>query len=357
MSSMPLVNQIEPFIPGTIPFAQFLEQLDWVFAHHKVTSEEDQKVSFLATCSREVYSELKLLFPGRDLKTVSFKEITGALRKRYDKTESDLIQRYKFYQRVQGPSESAEDFILAVKLQAEMCHFGEFKDMAIRDKLVCGISDKDLQQRLFDEEDLTLAKAEKLIVNRELAGARAKLISGNSNRNKSKTVKFVDSPAEKPKMTEYQKSLRRRLNRSVSDDEMDCMLISSINRINEPCFRNVYVDGLRLRMEVDCGAAVSVISLEMYEGDFDHIPLQRCDKKLAVINGSRLKVEGQIEVKVELNGRTKTVDLIVLRNGSGFTPLLGRDWLDVFVPDWRKAFGNNINIVGFTRSDRCRDTK
>ncbi|XP_058813399.1 uncharacterized protein LOC131677517 [Topomyia yanbarensis] len=144
-------------------------------------------------------------------------------------------------------------------------------------------------------------------------------------------------------MTEYQKSLRRRLNRSVSDDEMDCMLISSINRINEPCFRNVYVDGLRLKMEVDCGAAVSVISLEMYEGDFDHIPLQRCDKKLAVINGSRLKVEGQIEVKVELNGRTKTVDLIVLRNGSGFTPLLGRDWLDVFVPDWRKAFGNNIN--------------
>ncbi|XP_058448857.1 uncharacterized protein LOC131428830 [Malaya genurostris] len=182
MSSMPLVNQIEPFIPGTIPFAQFLEQLDWVFAHHKVTSPEEQKVSFLATCSREVYSELKLLFPGKDLKTVSFKEITDALKKRYDKTESELVQRYKFYQRAQGPNERAEDFILAVKLQAEMCDFGEFKDMAIRDKLVCGISNKDLQQRLFNEEDLTLAKAEKLIVNRELAGARAKLISGDSTR-------------------------------------------------------------------------------------------------------------------------------------------------------------------------------
>ncbi|XP_058448914.1 uncharacterized protein LOC131428872 [Malaya genurostris] len=181
MSSMPLVNQIEPFIPGTIPFAQFLEQLYWVFAHHKVTSPEEQKVSFLATCSREVYSELTLLFPGKDLKTVSFKEITDALKKRYDKTESDLIQRYKFYQRVQGPNES-EDFILAVKLQAEMCDFGEFKDMAIRDKLVCGISNKDLQQRLFDEEDLTLAKAENFIVNRKLAGARAKLISGDSTR-------------------------------------------------------------------------------------------------------------------------------------------------------------------------------
>ena len=126
-------------------------------------------------------------------------------------------------------------------------------------------------------------------------------------KNKKKSVKFVDSPAAKPKLNEYQKSLRRRLNRSVSDDDdMDCLMISSVNRINEPCFRNVFVDGLRLKMEVDCGAAVSVISLEMYEGEFDHIPLETCDKKLAVINGSRLKVEGEITVKVEFNGQAKT---------------------------------------------------
>ncbi|XP_055548082.1 uncharacterized protein LOC129731797 [Wyeomyia smithii] len=96
-------------------------------------------------------------------------------------------------------------------------------------------------------------------------------------------------------------------------------------------------------MEVDCGAAVSVISLEMYEREFDHIPLETCDKKLAVINGSKMKVEGEITVKVEFNGQAKTVQPIVLRNGSCFTPLLGRDWLDVFIPDWRKAFGSSIN--------------
>ncbi|XP_058465225.1 uncharacterized protein LOC131438871 [Malaya genurostris] len=96
-------------------------------------------------------------------------------------------------------------------------------------------------------------------------------------------------------------------------------------------------------MEVDCGAAVSVISFEMYEGDFDHIPLQKCDKKLAVINGSRLTVEGHIQVYVEFNNQKKDVYLIVLRSDNCFTPLLGRDWLDLFVPDWRRAFGSNIN--------------
>ncbi|XP_062538876.1 uncharacterized protein K02A2.6-like [Armigeres subalbatus] len=409
---MPLVNHVEPYIPGTIPFSQYLEQMDWIFIDNKMTDANEQKASFLAACGKDVYSELKLLFPGKDLKLVSFKEITDALKKRYDKTESDMIQRYKFYQRMQGSTESAEDFILAVKLQAEMCEFGEFKDIAIRDKLVCGIRDPDVQQRLFDEEGLTLAKAEKIIINRELAGVNRKLVSRESGRvsvlnrlgkreervvsrsrsrgrsrgpNKrfrsrsrsgsfdrghrsssrsqkfhcsycgrdghtrrfcydlkdkvKKSVKFVDSPAAKPKLTEYQKSLRRRLNRSISDDEeMDCVLISSIGKINEPCFRTVLVKGVRVDMEIDCGAAVSVVSRETYEEEFADIPLQKCTKKLAVINGSRLVVEGQIPVTVELNG------LVVLRCGSSFTPLLGRDWLDIFFPEWRKTFGSGANL-------------
>ncbi|XP_062557586.1 uncharacterized protein LOC134222457 [Armigeres subalbatus] len=374
---MPLVNHVEPYIPGTIPFSQYLEQMDWIFIDNKMSDANEQKASFLAACGKDVYSELKLLFPGKDLKLVSFKEITDALKKRYDKTESDMIQRYKFYQRMQGSTESAEDFILAVKLQAEMCEFGEFKDIAIRDKFVCGIRDPDVQQRLFDEEGLTLAKAEKIIINRELAGVNRKLVSRESGRvsvlnrlgavvvlvrlivdivlhpdrrsfhcsycgrdghtrrfcydlkdKVKKSVKFVDSPAAKPKLTEYQKSLRRRLNRSISDDEeMDFL-----------------VEGVRVDMEIDCGAAVSVVSRETYEGEFADIPLQKCTKKLAVINGSRLVVEGQIPVTVELNGRRQVVKLVVLRCGSSFTPLLGRDWLDIFFPEWRKTFGSGANL-------------
>ena len=177
---MPLVNQIEPFVPGTIPFTQFLEQLEWVFTHHKVEDENEKNVSFLVSCSKEVYSELKLLFPGQDLKNVSFKSITDTLKGRYDKAESSLVQRVKFYRRAQGINESAEDFILAVKLQAELCNFGQFTDMAIRDILVCGVKDKDLHSRLLDEEDPSLETVSRMIINREQAGLRARAITGES---------------------------------------------------------------------------------------------------------------------------------------------------------------------------------
>lgn len=399
-SAMTLVNQIEQFIPGASPFAQYLEQLEWVFAHHKVENDEDKKKAFLAACSREVYTELKKLFPGKDLKEETFVSITTALQKRYDKTDSDMTQRFKFYQRKQRENESAEDFILNVKQQAELCDFGQFKEMAIRDRLVCGLNDEVLQQRLFDEEDLTLAKVEKLIVNRELATVRAKLVTNNdmyrenvlnrvgdrnnkgysapSFRGRSRSrrrpgnwrersrsfsagrgrrspsapssrkffcthcrrschtrkycfdlpenkraVKFLDEAVPKPK------SVNRRLvsyrDEENDFDDMTCLMISSVKRLSEPCLRNVYVDGKLLEMEVDCGAAVSVINSIVYEKMFKHIPLMRCDRKLAVINGSRLNVEGQISVEVVFNGVTRNVKLIVLRCSSVFAPFLGRD--------------------------------
>ncbi|XP_038118749.1 uncharacterized protein LOC119769631 isoform X1 [Culex quinquefasciatus] len=417
MSDSKMPFNIEPFIPGTVPFSQFLEQLEWVFAHHKVTEDKDKMTSFMAACNREVYKEIKRLFPSKDLKQLTFKEITDALLKRYDKQVAGFIQRFQFYNRKQGLYESAEDFILDVKQHAELCDFGAFKDVAIRDRLICGMADSVLQENMFDEDDLSLARVEKLIMNREANNARKKLISGESrrasvlnrlgrrdgaapdNRNRSRSrgrdlrgrsrsrsgsfdrrkreaskkkffctfcrrnghsrsycydlpknkkhVKFVDEqPAAKQQSASQQKQSRDKFNRSFTDDECDmqCLSIASVNKVNEPCFRKVVVAGLLLSMEVDCGAAVSVVCWSTYKQMFNHIPLEKCNKKLAVINGSSLKVEGQFSVLVELNGKRQTVSLIVLRSFNEFVPLLGRDWLDVFFPGWRNTFGDTCQV-------------
>lgn len=168
---MPLSTNTEPFLPGTIPFAQYLEQLEWMFEHNKFVPAE-YKSSFLAVCGTEVFSRLKLLFPGREFKDLSYKEITESLKKHYDKVDSDVIHSYKFWTRRQGQHEKAVDFVLDVKNLAEQCNFGAFKDRAIRDVLVIGTYDRQMQNRLFDEEDLTASKAEKIIVNKEIASDR-----------------------------------------------------------------------------------------------------------------------------------------------------------------------------------------
>ncbi|XP_055614216.1 uncharacterized protein LOC129760581 [Uranotaenia lowii] len=173
---MPLIGNIDPFVPNSISFAQYVEQMEWAFRCNKI-ADADRKTYFLAMCGQETYSELKLLHPGQDLQAQTYTDIITSLKKRFDKVETDMFQRYKFYIMAQEESQKAEDFILNVKLQAESCAFGDFKDTAIRDKLVMGVYDKDVQQKLLELEDLTLARVEKIIVNTESAGIRAREIN------------------------------------------------------------------------------------------------------------------------------------------------------------------------------------
>ncbi|XP_055544797.1 uncharacterized protein LOC129729913 [Wyeomyia smithii] len=172
-----LIGTIEPYVVGS-SFLNYAERLDYLFQVNGITDAARQKALFVTLSGPAVYEELKLLYPSsEDLKLVSYADISKKLRERFDRVESDLIQRYKFYNRVQGPNERAEDFVLAVKLQAEFCAFGDFRETAIRDKLVMGVADGKLQEKLLNEDNLSLAMAEKMIVNWELAGSRARMIN------------------------------------------------------------------------------------------------------------------------------------------------------------------------------------
>lgn len=110
----------EPFLPGSIPFVEYLEQLHWVFKANEY-SDEKYMTKFLAVCGREVYSDLKKLFPGQDFEQLNYKQITEALMKHYDKTDSDVIHSFRFWTRKQGRNETSEEFVLNVKVLAEFC--------------------------------------------------------------------------------------------------------------------------------------------------------------------------------------------------------------------------------------------
>ena len=75
-----------------------------------------------------------------------------------------IYERARFNQRCQPLDESADHFITEI---ADNCEFGDMKDQLIRDRLVVGIRDGALSERLQLESDLTLDKAKILIRQRE----------------------------------------------------------------------------------------------------------------------------------------------------------------------------------------------
>ena len=68
-------------------------------------------------------------------------------------------ERYVFNCRVQAEGESVDTFVTALKTLADTCEFGELKDSLILDRVIIGIKDKGMKQRLLRTDNLTLDTA------------------------------------------------------------------------------------------------------------------------------------------------------------------------------------------------------
>ncbi|KAL6490170.1 hypothetical protein MHYP_G00005150 [Metynnis hypsauchen] len=66
-----------------------------------------------------------------------------------------IYERAKFHSRVQQPGESVEAFVRQLYELAENCDFGALKEEQMRDRIVIGIRDKQVSQRLQMKSDLT----------------------------------------------------------------------------------------------------------------------------------------------------------------------------------------------------------
>ena len=173
-----VASNIDPFRKGQ-SFENWVIRLEYHFVANKV-KDEDRKSQLFLMGGDYLFQEVRLFYRTREaLNEASYDEIVERLRTRLDKTESAFLQRYKFSTRVQEPGESATDFLLYLKIQSEYCNFGDQKDLNILDRLVAGLLDVNLKQRLLTEDSatFTLAQAEKIVTTWEIAAVHTKALS------------------------------------------------------------------------------------------------------------------------------------------------------------------------------------
>ncbi|CAJ1081269.1 unnamed protein product [Xyrichtys novacula] len=97
-------------------------------------------------------------------------DLTPEQRQRYEAVENGydgffipkknaIYERAKFNKILQQPSEPVDVFITALHALAETCEYGDLHDKLLRDRIVVGIKDASLSERMQLDRDLTLAKA------------------------------------------------------------------------------------------------------------------------------------------------------------------------------------------------------
>ena len=85
-------------------------------------------------------------------------------------------------------------------------------------------------------------------------------------------------------------------------------------------------------MELDTGAAVSLVSEYTYRRLCPYRPLQETTTRLRTYFGEQLMVLGQLDVEVQYRVQRAHLPLCVIQ-GEG-SSLLGRDWLRHLCLDW-----------------------
>lgn len=117
-----------------------------------------------------------------------------------------IYQRAKFNMRAQGPTESADSFITALYALAEECEYGALREELLRDRIVVGIKDSALSQKMQMESRLDLAKAINMVrqaedIKRQQTDLRADTTAAHTHKAAVDAVRAIkgEKPAWKNK--------------------------------------------------------------------------------------------------------------------------------------------------------------
>lgn len=111
----------------------------------------------------------------------------------YVKPKTNIVfSRYLFLTRSQEDGEDFETFLLALKKLAENCEFGQLKTSLIRDRIIIGIVNQHLRERLLGEEN-DYNKVVKLCRAVEKGKQRATEISNDSVKTSTTEVNWINT--------------------------------------------------------------------------------------------------------------------------------------------------------------------
>ena len=152
--------------PGEFDFAKPDEWPKW-----KKRFQQYRSTSGLAAESATRQLNTLLYCLGEEADSVlACTNISAANRKKYDRVmekfdayfdvrRNTIFERARFNRRCQREGESVEQYITELYNLAELCAYGELKEEMLRDRLVVGIRDLALSEKLQTDPELTLERS------------------------------------------------------------------------------------------------------------------------------------------------------------------------------------------------------
>ncbi|KAL7297102.1 hypothetical protein TKK_0009524 [Trichogramma kaykai] len=141
------------------------------------------KVATLVTkLSKDAHALLKQLVAPAKITQKKFADLTDLMVKQLKPSPSEAMERCSFHMAKQNASEKIADYVARLKKLALHSNFENLDD-ALRDQLVCGLNDTDTKIKLFEEKNLTLAKALEISIARENAASASNALENKTPKS------------------------------------------------------------------------------------------------------------------------------------------------------------------------------
>ena len=147
--------------------------------------------TFLSVIGGKTYTLLRNLTAPIAPSEKTLDELKTTLKRHFEPTTIVIAERYYFHCRQQAEDESIAEYIAELRRLSIKCEFGDYLEQALRDRLVCGLRSKAIQEELLTKRGLTLVRAQEIAEGMEAA-------SRNTLQLNLKTPPMVNVVNKKP---------------------------------------------------------------------------------------------------------------------------------------------------------------
>ncbi|GBN52470.1 hypothetical protein AVEN_9472-1 [Araneus ventricosus] len=149
--------------------------------------DSDVKVAIFLNAVGEEAMDLFNTFVLQEEDRNDYDKVLTAFENHITPKTNFVVQRFIFNSRMQDIDESFDAFYTDLRKLVKSCEFENQADSVVRDRIVLGIADSGLQERLLREGNLSLARAAEICRAAELSKKQAQTVQ----------TKSVDTPQKK----------------------------------------------------------------------------------------------------------------------------------------------------------------
>ena len=110
-----------------------------------------QQAILLSVVGSKTYTVLRGLSDNKP-RDRSFTELVKLMRGHLHPAPNEIAERFMFNSRVRRDTESISQYVMELRRLTEHCNDADKVNEQIRDRLVCGVKNEKIQQRLLSEK-------------------------------------------------------------------------------------------------------------------------------------------------------------------------------------------------------------